>query len=225
MILMAQGDSQSLVRTFTLLNEEDQRVIAEEMALTGCADQRYECDTSLDSRTVGKGPAILVYYGPAFLQKNHRTDPKISLQILAEIFRQARDFWPLCAEEGDKTVVVRIDAFKDLSVESILTPASGYSYILAKTSGQDAAIRLMPISSFKRLDWSENSILSFSAGTRTGLLIGRATSLRHRVGKSRSRTRSGSGPGLRVPSIAFPQFLSRLTRASPRGPRDQAKTN
>ena len=69
--LQVQSDSagRQVVDAFYSLAEEDQRVLAFEMALTGLAGQTY----AHGSAAVG-GPAFLVYYSPAFLRSAVRDD-------------------------------------------------------------------------------------------------------------------------------------------------------
>lgn len=73
-----------------------------------CAGQRCHADSLPDSR----GPAFLVYYGPAFLQKAGLLDPFGAMQVLAELLRVARTMWPLKTSLSGVTVTVRIDALK-----------------------------------------------------------------------------------------------------------------
>ena len=41
------------------------------------------------------GPAFLVYYSPAFLRNLSPADALPALRILAEVYRRARQLWPL----------------------------------------------------------------------------------------------------------------------------------
>ncbi|CAJ1430276.1 unnamed protein product [Effrenium voratum] len=143
LVLMAQGDSFEVMRQFKQLPKSDATILskAQELAITGaversqgltgvdvlgCQGQHFLCDDSRESR----GPAILVYYAPALMQKAGR--------ILAEVLRKARVLWPLNEREAEprqvigapnaveeKTVLVRIDVLKELEVSEILDPAGG----------------------------------------------------------------------------------------------------
>ncbi|CAJ1334404.1 unnamed protein product [Effrenium voratum] len=112
LVLMAQGNSAEIIRQFGKLKKADQLVLSQELAMSGCVNQKFKRD---GFKEVG-GPAILIYYSPALMQKAGKQDPGGAMVILAEIFRQARSLWPLSskAEDCDKTVVVRIDVLKEL---------------------------------------------------------------------------------------------------------------
>ena len=46
------------------------------------------------------GPAFLVYYSPAFLRTVAKSHPLAALQILACIYRGARELWPFDTRDG-----------------------------------------------------------------------------------------------------------------------------
>jgi hypothetical protein len=174
LVLMAQGDSQEILRQFALLPDEDRQLLSEEMAMTGISDQTFERDSLADTRYESKGPAILGYYSPALLQKSGRADPRGALMVLAEVFRQARELWPLSnsSVQANRTVTVRVDALKDLSISQIFHPLEGYCFVLHKKSGQDGMVQLIPSSNLRKLDWSTHQILTFAdnRGRRRNLL-------------------------------------------------------
>jgi len=161
LVLMAQGDSVEILRQFQSLPAEDQRVLRLEMACTGCENQQYACDSLHNQPTCGAGPAILVYYGPALLQKAGKKDPKSALIILAEVYRRTRELWPLSQASAGKSVVVRIDALKELECSAVLQSQPGQIWVVAKTSGKDAMVKLLGASDYKGLDWESNVVLTF----------------------------------------------------------------
>jgi len=189
LVLMAQGDSKEILRQFQQLPEEDQQVLSMEMAMTGCSNQYYQRDDLSQSKVAAKGPAILVYYSPALLQKSGRKDTRCTLIILAEIYRRARELWPLTSDDAERSVIVRIDALKDLEAEDILHADPGSSYILAKCSGLDGQVSLLRVSAFRQLDWKTHQILDFDAKS-----------------KRRSRVRS-----VGKPSSCFPRLMPRMS--------------
>jgi len=137
---MTQIPGERVLEAFKDLNEKDHKVLSEELARTGCHGQVY-------ARDVGacKGPAFLVYYGPALLNKNGKTDARGVLAVLAEIFRRARDLWPLQEAAQDQSVTIRVDAIKDLDLQNIQTVQAGSCWTLERTSSVDAALSKMSL--------------------------------------------------------------------------------
>jgi len=167
LVLMAQGDSLEILSQFSSLSLDDRAVLSQEMACTGCKGQQFAIDDLTGMSTRGKGPAILVYYGPALMQKPGKKDPAGALKVLAEVYRQARELWPLQASAVGETVTVRIDSLKEVDCAHVLRPDSGQSWVISKTSSKDAMVKLVSISQFKSLDWSNHQVMSFD-GPRTG---------------------------------------------------------
>ena len=67
-----------------------------EMGMSGCKDMvlRSQADDPVADPTMG--PAFLIYYGPQFMRSAGRNKEFTgALQMLAEIYRQARSLWPL----------------------------------------------------------------------------------------------------------------------------------
>jgi len=164
LVLMAQGDSAQLLESVNGLGNDDKAVLFQEMAVTGCKEQSYAREPIAESG--GKGPAILVYYGPALLQKAGKKDPKSCLQILAEVYRQARFLWPLTSEHADMTVTVRIDALKELDVERMRSPPAGYSFVLVRNSSVDAVVQMLAVADLKALEPEAAVALSFIPQTK-----------------------------------------------------------
>merc|ERR1711964_323295 len=107
------------------LQKHDQELLCCEMTRTGLAHQVFDKVRP----PPGHGPAILVYYAPALLQKCGSTDLTPALEILAEVYRKARVLWPVTGRpsivaaldddkqvgaKGQHTIIVRIDQIKDL---------------------------------------------------------------------------------------------------------------
>lgn len=201
LILMAQGDSQEVLKQFSLLSHEDWTVLADELAMTGCQGQSYQRD-SLGKAAQCAGPALLVYYAPALMQKCCRTNAAGALQVLSEVMREARELWPLSTAPQDvkRTVTIRIDALKDLEVPEIRQPVSGHGFVLARSSTQDGLVRLVPLSTFRELDWSTHQILVFSE--QRGKRLSRLEPLR------------GDGGGRTGAGWRLPRFMKRLSGAT-----------
>mmetsp|Transcript_2036 Transcript_2036/g.6165 ORF Transcript_2036/g.6165 Transcript_2036/m.6165 type:complete len:219 (-) Transcript_2036:165-821(-) len=133
---MAQGNSKLLFSAWEGLPNDDRRVLGEELARTGCEGQKFVCDAMKDFR----GPAFLVYYGPAFLQKAGLLDPLGALRILAEILRKARTMWPLMSSWAGATVVIRIDLLKAETVQACSEPMPGEAWCLERVSERSCAV-------------------------------------------------------------------------------------
>jgi len=138
LVVMAQGDSERILGALKSLPQEDLEVLNTELARTGCKDQAYLLERQSELDQQKGGPAILIYYAPALMQKAGKTEPKLALRILAEIFRQARAMWPLSSEAQHETVTVRIDVLKELEVREIYSLGSNQMWALEQTSQCDA---------------------------------------------------------------------------------------
>jgi len=140
LVIMAQGNSAEITRQFDELAEDDREVLCTEMSLTGCKKQEFR---TAPERSRSVGPALLVYYAPALMQKAGRSDPSKALSILAEVFRSGRQLWPFDPGAVDQTVTVRIDTLKELEASAILERQDGLSWVMDRTSGKDAVVRLI----------------------------------------------------------------------------------
>mmetsp|Transcript_45311 Transcript_45311/g.124738 ORF Transcript_45311/g.124738 Transcript_45311/m.124738 type:complete len:937 (-) Transcript_45311:37-2847(-) len=87
---MTQGNSEVL-EAFSCLSEPERLFLGDEMARTGCASQTFRLSP------VRGGPAILIYYGPALLQRHmgHKVKTKMAMASLCEVYRAARALWPV----------------------------------------------------------------------------------------------------------------------------------
>jgi hypothetical protein len=163
LVLMSQGDSLEILRQFDRLSIEDQSVLGQEMACTGCKGQQFRADDLAGMPTRGKGPALLVYYGPALMQKAGKKDPQGALRILSEVYRQTRELYPLKEDAVDKTITVRIDALKEIDTSLVLRPDPGQSWVISKLSERDAMVKSVNPSEFKNIDWAVHQVLSFNS--------------------------------------------------------------
>jgi len=144
LVCMAQANAVRVVDGFGLLQPDDKEVLSAEMALTGCMGQSYSSDiTPACVQGTPKGPGLLIYYGPAFLQSLGSDIPKKRLQVLAEVYRSARELWPLSIENVAKSVIIRIDTIKGLSIKEMLDVLrQGKVWVLVKHNEQEAFIEL-----------------------------------------------------------------------------------
>lgn len=152
LVIMAQGDCADVLRSFDRLPEQDRRTLAKEMAITGCQGQVFKREPQDDSQMGKVGPAILVYYAPALMQKAGRKDPFVAMSVLAEVFRQARSIWPFEAAAANDTVTVRIDSMKDLEPQALVKCEAGTTWVLAKLNNKDGAVQSMTLEEASCLD-------------------------------------------------------------------------
>jgi len=137
------------------------------------------------------------------MQKIGAVDPSSALQILAEVYHQARELWPFSSKDADATVTVRIDALKEMDVAKIFEPEAGHFWVLSKSSSKDAMVVLKPVLDLQSMTWEENRILTFThkkknnkakTAARFNMLFSR--SYRGHMARSGSNlTRSGSNLG------------------------------
>jgi hypothetical protein len=169
LVIMAQGDSRRILNAFQALQPQDREQLETELAITGCEAQCFQRESS-KMRCAPAGPAILIYYAPAFMQKAGAVDPLGTMTLLADIFRQARIFFPLQTSQTNETVTIRIDTLKDLQVPAIHAP--GEMWLLQRTSSQDAQVQhvnLMRQKDQQNIDWENNRVLFAFAGTRCSM--------------------------------------------------------
>mmetsp|Transcript_69397 Transcript_69397/g.132421 ORF Transcript_69397/g.132421 Transcript_69397/m.132421 type:complete len:236 (+) Transcript_69397:49-756(+) len=119
LVVMAQGDL-DVVRAFQQLSRREQEFLAKEMARTGCAGQSFSRVSAWSM--ANKGPAVLIYYGPALLQRNvgNFDDLRTAVRILCEVFRGARVLWPATRKDQAKTVTIQVAKLKAIDVQSII---------------------------------------------------------------------------------------------------------
>merc|ERR1712079_752309 len=91
-----------------------------ELALTGCNDQHFESYSSLG------GPAFLVYYGPALLQRCRGVEEMVmGLQILSAVLAAGRALWPCSRTEQANTVVINVGELRKHDISSIIGSSAG----------------------------------------------------------------------------------------------------
>lgn len=139
---MAQGNAPALLRAFDKLSEDEREIFSLEMARTGCRDQSYSRNLApKEAREDLKGPALLIYYGPAFLQALGRDVPLRRLRVLKEIYRCGRTLFPATAELREHTVTIRIDTIKSMSVADMLQAMRrGDVWVLSRHNDNEAFV-------------------------------------------------------------------------------------
>jgi len=149
LVTMAQGDSAAVLRAFDALPPQDREVLSDELGAVDIWNQTWSREESEH-----KGPAILVYYAPALMQKAGKEDPGRALALLAEVFRQARALWPLEERARSWWVSVRVDQLKELSLEGVEHPGGGKVWTVAKLTSREGAVQLVSQCETSKADWA-----------------------------------------------------------------------
>lgn len=160
----AKDKQAAIVDAFSRLSEDDQRMLSEEMARTGCFGQEYKRTRAFHGAkdTGSMGPAILVYYSPAFVRFLAPGQATGALEMLAEVYRRARQLWPLKPLPAGTTsggkdfaaphVTVRVDQIKELAVPEVRSAyASGDSWLLTKRNDLEAVVERHPLDQLQAL--------------------------------------------------------------------------
>jgi len=141
LLCMAQMSSMKILNGFEELPPQDKEVLSTEMARTGCMGQSFSANlTPKEVQAELMGPALLIYYGPAFLQGLGNDSPVKRLSVLAEIYRSARELWPLSITQVATTVIVRIDTIKSLSIQEIVDFLKKGVWVLVKHNDVEAFV-------------------------------------------------------------------------------------
>jgi len=139
---------QAVHRAFLALPPAEVQTLAEEMARTGRAGESYSATPHIRDA----GPAFLVYYGPALLRKAATEQSAVGLRSLTEIYRAARQLWPLSAEHAARTVTLRVDLLKAVETEQIVeTYTKGQAWCLKRASELEGAVQLLSLDDLPRI--------------------------------------------------------------------------
>lgn len=166
LICMAQANAAIVLQAFDGLDDEDQQSLMIEMSLTGCSDQCYT--GSLIPWAAGNqcaGPAFLIYYGPAYLQSfkgGDADEARRRLQVLAQIFRAARSFWPSSRSSAAQNVTLRIDAIKTMNVKDMFADQTGTWVLTRSNQNNDAVLEIVTSQKLNGLNPKEYFTLRIS---------------------------------------------------------------
>merc|ERR1719440_652688 len=142
-------NSVKILEGFNGLCEDDKNILSTEMSFTGCMGQSYSSNIAPVQDAVG--PGVLIYYGPAFLQALGNDSPVQRLQILAALYRGARELWPAKVASVGQTVTIRIDTIKALSVREILdVNKRAQIWLMIKQNDQEGVIELSSTSKLNK---------------------------------------------------------------------------
>ena len=165
---MAQGMATQVLEAFDKLSDSDKEVLSVEMARTGTENQSFsEGFVPASVRDRLAGPAFLVYYGPAFLQRMNNDSPVRRLEILAEIYRRARKLWPAASDQAGNFVTLRIDA---ITIQGKWSSRDPELLLLRMCSNKQAVLERKPgdpkTTNFKE----ENTEVLFAPDVPNGLV-------------------------------------------------------
>jgi len=176
LVLMAQGFEQELVTAFSLLSTEERSCLSEELARTGRRDQFQRAPAAVTSSP--QGPAIMVYYAPALLQKAGAKEVLVALRVLAAVFRAARRAFPCHAGGVESTAIVRIDALKAVTPSAITRQQVWYVRRVGDFDAEVVTGEFLDDGAFgpesstmHRLDFTQLSVRVASKGRHGGALI------------------------------------------------------
>lgn len=152
LVLQAQTPEKqsAILEAWPRLAFVDRSILSEEMARTGIEKQVFDRGPAFKQMF---GPAFLVYYSPAFLRNLTPSSALEALRILAEVYRRARELWPLRPSTGNAhAVTVRIDQIKELKVSAIdAAYREGQAWVLERKNDNEAVIECHELSRITQL--------------------------------------------------------------------------
>lgn len=140
--VMAQcEDASSVVEAFRSLGAADQKCLTTELSRTACQGQLFR------RHAVMGGPAFLVYYGPALLQRSNGSQKELrtALQTLCTILRGSRALWPMSLEAEGSSVTIMIGEIKSQPLEEAIgNPGGSFRsvWILRAHNNQEGQVTL-----------------------------------------------------------------------------------
>lgn len=146
LVAMAQSDS-DVVSLFEQLPPKEKFILAEELQRTGIEGQVYT------RVTAAGGPAFLVYYGPAMLQRS-LLDGR-ALFVLARVLQTAREMWPVKMELEGCSVTIHIAELKSASIDDVFAccPEPGIQkvWVMLRQNAMEASVKLKRVSELNAL--------------------------------------------------------------------------
>ena len=170
---------QQLLRAaFERMPEHVRAPLSTELALSGVAGERYAAAPGC----VG-GPAMLVYYMPAYLRHTcalahaheRPEEADAALAVLGELLRAARVLWPLETTDAacGTSVTLMIDELKACSAQQVMEEhARGRCWVLQRSNPLHASVRRKPLNELPALLSSGNCELLQLWGDEGGVLLG-----------------------------------------------------
>ena len=203
-------DKQSaILQAYRALPKEDVAVLRDEMARTGLSGQTF---TAGPKWKESKGPAFLVYYSPAFVRNFAPQHALESLRVLAEVYRRARQMWPIQKEANSdptgQSVTIRIDQIKELKLLDIQSAfTQGESWVLCRKNDNEAVVERHSLEHHAQVR-EHATIAALSYRSHHSPLPPLAT---HHSPPYHHSTGEGEGPQVRDPQILASRSRCGLT--------------
>ena len=203
-------DKQSaILQAYRALPKEDVAVLRDEMARTGLSGQTF---TAGPKWKESKGPAFLVYYSPAFVRNFAPQHALESLRVLAEVYRRARQMWPIQKEANSdptgQSVTIRIDQIKELKLLDIQSAfTQGESWVLCRKNDNEAVVERHSLEHHAQVR-EHATIAALSYRSHHSPLPPLAT---HHSPPYHHSTGEGEGPKVRDPQILASRSRCGLT--------------
>lgn len=140
------ADRSLVVEAWGELPAEPKQILSDEMARTGVAGQRYASRVGANKTAPADfAPALLVYYGPAYLRSSLHDEPVGALHILAEVYRAGRALFPASSDDPAKEdggVTLHIGQLKAAATAKNIVEAygKGSCWLLVKTGETEAVV-------------------------------------------------------------------------------------
>lgn len=122
-VMAQQGASKAVSGFHNFLSPPAQETLSVEMARTAVIGQVHR---NAPKESLG-GPAFLVYYGPALLQRcqDDQKHMELALCCLTAVYRAARRLYPVRPEAQGEAVTVEITQLKSESIEQVFSCKNG----------------------------------------------------------------------------------------------------
>jgi len=141
---------EAVLHAWSELSFADRSMLTDEMARSGIEGQIFDRGPAFKQVF---GPTFLVYYSPAFVRNLALSTPLECLRILAEVYRRARDLWPLRPTVGNAhSVTIRVDQLKELKLSAITSAyKEGQSWIICRKNDTEGVVEKHEVSAVAEL--------------------------------------------------------------------------
>ena len=140
----------AIVDAWSHLSFTDRTMLTDEMSRSGIEGQVFDRGPRFKEVF---GPTLLVYYSPAFVRTLAPANALDSLRVLAEVYRRARELWPLRPTVGNgHSVTVRIDQLRELKTKDILKAyKQGECWIMTRKNDIEGVVEKLDLTAVAEL--------------------------------------------------------------------------